>query len=227
MDRTCSTVSCAGSPPRVRGKEAAAEKLFRLRWITPACAGKREAFRHRPADCKDHPRVCGEKKRSSAQSARSSGSPPRVRGKVACKLFTLPRLRITPACAGKSMPVAPAYSAGGDHPRVCGEKVDCAVRAVSKAGSPPRVRGKDTLRTLLRPATGITPACAGKSGTQQCRRRGTRDHPRVCGEKWLPWGSDRPNSGSPPRVRGKVYDFFINLYIYRITPACAGKRFLS
>ena len=51
---------------------------------------------------------------------------------------------------------------------------------------------------------GITPACAGK------RVRGTpdsindKDHPRVCGEKYLRRKHSTGSAGSPPRVRGKV-----------------------
>ena len=71
-----------GSPPRVRGKAAlwrVSRPLFR---ITPACAGK-SAKAERTSRCSwDHPRVCGEKDLVSRQLHFSTGSPPRVRGKV-------------------------------------------------------------------------------------------------------------------------------------------------
>ena len=51
-----------------------------------------------------------------------------------------------------------------------------------------------------------------------------QDHPRVCGEKH-PGGSSIPkNSGSPPRVRGKVHNLAFDALHDGITPACAGKR---
>ena len=50
--------------------------------ITPACAGKRRAVLGCNAVRWDHPRVCGEKMCCTAIALRSSGSPPRVRGKV-------------------------------------------------------------------------------------------------------------------------------------------------
>ena len=50
-----------------------------------------------------------------------------------------------------------------------------------------------------------------------------QDHPRVCGEKSFSSMSQSRPSGSPPRVRGKVYGCANYNYQYGITPACAGK----
>ena len=51
------------------------------------------------------------------------------------------------------------------------------------------------------------------------------DHPRVCGEKSA-WIAAVVNElGSPPRVRGKVFNDGIMIYYMRITPAYAGKRY--
>ena len=54
-------------------------------------------------------------------------------------------------------------------------------------------------------------------------RTGTRDHPRVCGEKPESgrWGEQ--DAGSPPRMRGKAPRFLIAKGLFRITPAYAGK----
>ena len=53
-----------GSPPRMRGKEAAGLVQILGCRITPAYAGKRICrCSHRPAH-RDHPRVCGEKSTS-------------------------------------------------------------------------------------------------------------------------------------------------------------------
>ena len=70
----------------------------------------------------------------------------------------------------------------------------------------------------------ITPACAGKSFLPLLQCFLLRDHPRVCGEKFLSVSFDSPQSGSPPRVRGK--GLFVSACNVRlgITPACAGKR---
>ena len=69
----------------------------------------------------------------------------------------------------------------------------------------------------------ITPAYAGKSIKTAGRDRYTRDHPRLCGEKFL-IARNRPHqSGSPPPMRGKEELFYKNLLTKGITPAYAGK----
>ena len=70
-----------------------------------------------------------------------------------------------------------------DHPRVCGEKRSDNPALASEHGSPPRVRGKETLVKQTTLKVGITPACAGKSFIFQRRMVEFGDHPRVCGEK--------------------------------------------
>ena len=70
---------------------------------------------------------------------------------------------------------------------------------------------------------GITPAYAGKSVFLALRSAISWDHPRVCGEKlsgcvWL-----RVYGGSPPRMRGKVNRYPVQIPVNGITPAYAGK----
>ena len=90
-------------------------------------------------------------------------------------------------------------------------------------GSPPRMRGKVVGTPFLFSLTGITPACAGKSGRESGTRACCRDHPRVCGEKVnLEAGVCRV-WGSPPRVRGKGQGFQVCKVARGITPAYAGK----
>ena len=74
-------IKAVGSPPRVRGKEKKDYPRSEDSWITPACAGKREAWRKFISQERDHPRVCGEKNIYVQQPNRRDGSPPRVRGK--------------------------------------------------------------------------------------------------------------------------------------------------
>ena len=71
----------AGSPPRVRGKEAA-QTAFGCR-------------------VEDHPRVCGEKSTRWIRWRAAEGSPPRVRGKDRQSPRRSLLTGITPACAGK------------------------------------------------------------------------------------------------------------------------------
>ena len=211
-----------GSPPRVRGKDSSESSFVALLRITPACAGKRRPSLWRTPYSKDHPRVCGEKKQVNCCEKHSTGSPPRVRGKAGVGSQTVLPHRITPACAGKSVPVELYHDKVKDHPRVCGEKPKLVLLSAVGSGSPPRVRGKGTgqpvrSRRGITPACagkrcwrgfspylgGITPACAGKSALSGHAAACGEDHPRVCGEKAFCISSGDGSKGSPPRVRGK------------------------
>ena len=76
---------------------------------------------------------------------------------------------------------------------------------------------------MFLPFSGITPACAGKSGLQGSSRLLRGDHPRMCGEKGLSTFWSRNHSGSPPRMRGKVRAQCVQRDCVGITPAYAGK----
>ena len=89
---------------------------------------------------------------------------------------------------------------------------------------PPRMRGKDCPCPRLVEVEGITPAYAGKRNAQRLGASGSRDHPRVCGEKTL-WSSTvTPCWGSPPHMRGKVAKASNGNCGHGITPPYAGKR---
>ena len=85
------------------------------------------------------------------------------------------------------------------------------------------MRGKPTMRPIVRGCWRITPADAGKT----CRLGGggarEKDHPRGCGENCAAGMMSRWTAGSPPRMRGKLYIAFFAHYKSRITPADAGK----
>ena len=147
--------------------------------------------------------MCGEKATFAAAKVLRGGSPPRVRGEVAIVFLTEFCDRITPACAGRSSACNANRDAIRDHPRVCGEKLRAVSSCISRAGSPPRVRGEElgeiavAINQRITPACagrsrpqrlssrlpGITPACAGRSKQQKNHQRYRQDHPRVCGEK--------------------------------------------
>ena len=212
-----------GSPPRVRGKVHDTKHRSLRDRITPACAGKRP----RPAPYsgigEDHPRVCGEKLVELVLCCMVSGSPPRVRGKAANADALKNSDRITPACAGKSHRSSPRKTPAQDHPRVCGEKAYDYEDEEIVEGSPPRVRGKESLQKFSQDCNRITPACAGKSPPAPQRRSANGDHPRVCGEKAVQMVIYWRRRGSPPRVRGKGRGSSFPAGVQGITPACAGK----
>ena len=98
---TCRTCAPSGSPPRMRGKGGVFPGAVRADGITPAYAGKRPGNVSGAHNVWDHPRVCGEKRRSSWCRPCSGGSPPRMRGKVRHADSWCLTFGITPAYAGK------------------------------------------------------------------------------------------------------------------------------
>ena len=196
-----------GSPPRVRGKLTFRSCLPPVSGITPACAGKTGNFWLYTFRAGDHPRVCGENISIVSVPADESG--------------------ITPACAGKTLRRYRSRKASGDHPRVCGENALPLCKTLLDVGSPPRVRGKRISQMGGCGRRGITPACAGKTSSSCRTNPKSGDHPRVCGENILPWQVRIWNSGSPPRVRGKLFKPLYAVLLLWITPACAGKTSVS
>ena len=87
--RVCGEKACAsgahsrqpGSPPRMRGKANQCRRHPPGEGITPAYAGKRKTSTKREWLLWDHPRVCGEKPHWRQVRGRTTGSPPRMRGK--------------------------------------------------------------------------------------------------------------------------------------------------
>ena len=111
---------------------------------------------------------------------------------------------ITPAYAGKSLIFSLFFRNRQDHPRVCGEKTITGAYVGDRAGSPPRMRGKERQGGRQGTRRRITPAYAGKRAV----------HPV----------HDTVSRGSPPRMRGKAYSWGKAHHDKRITPAYAGKR---
>ena len=127
-----------------------------------------------------------------------------MRGKVAIP-DDAPRFeRITPAYAGKSRSQGSHTAPPGDHPRVCGEKLEQHLQQARQRGSPPRMRGKGFCNSIAFTSAGITPAYAGKSEAKEFACKDGRDH--------------------PPRMRGKVFASPPAMLPTGITPAYAGKR---
>ena len=56
-------------------------------------------------------------------------------------------VRITPACAGKSLIPGAIHELKQDHPRLCGEKETITEEKTFTKGSPPPVRGKEKAPT--------------------------------------------------------------------------------
>ena len=156
----------AGSPPRMRGKPTATIRQSRTGRITPADAGKTPAKTQERHAREDHPRGCGENIRASAAETWTTGSPPRMRGKPVVRVRKRSVNRITPADAGKTAGKSVYECTAEDHPRGCGENPVHRLSPSPWGGSPPRMRGKRTLRLPLCLPPRITPADAGKTPGQ-------------------------------------------------------------
>ena len=106
-----------------------------------------------------------------------------MRGKGVHRQHQVEAEGITPAYAGKRGMEAREGDVGGDHPRVCGEKVRLPHLVLNRLGSPPRMRGKVDKHDPKRGQHRITPAYAGKRLPETYDHDRRKDHPRVCGEK--------------------------------------------
>ena len=130
----------------MRGKPLKFLRACTMIRITPADAGKTFVFSSWRQQQQDHPRGCGENEIDYRTFERCGGSPPRMRGKPDTPADETEQDRITPADAGKTRFGGVWQHNHKDHPRGCGENIN-AINAVSgETGSPPRMRGKRTLR---------------------------------------------------------------------------------
>ena len=130
---------------------------------------------------------------------------------------------ITPAYAGKSVKLHELFFCRRDHPRLCGEKPFPHFSTLFRWGSPPPMRGKGIHIIWSKNHFRITPAYAGKSNLNFPLKFIIWDHPRLCGEKPPTYCVKICRTGSPPPMRGKVFDHRKNQFDVGITPAYAGK----
>ena len=187
----------------MRGKRTGCGQQISDPRITPAHAGKTRIRRIAVVRRQDHPRACGENTTMQQAIATTTGSPPRMRGKLDYKQKPQLERRITPAHAGKTIPLPVRQVQYEDHPRACGENQRERGSCEPGIGSPPRMRGK---RVLI-----------------PCSLSAHRDHPRACGENGSALFGKCLTLGSPPRMRGKLVSDGVPGRRARITPAHAGK----
>ena len=110
-----------------------------------------------------------------------------------------------------------------DHPRTCGENLKKKACLLGLLGSPPHLRGKRGLLLFSKLHFRITPAPAGKTLLYRGKTRSMKDHPRTCGENNHIFCLCFCIPGSPPHLRGKLFSFLFTPFLFRITPAPAGK----
>ena len=147
-----------------------------------------------------------------------------MRGKGFRAFPSTSKYRITPAYAGKRFDPFGKLNIRQDHPRLCGEKSGILRANDATTGSPPPMRGKVCYWVKIPVNFRITPAYAGKSASSVIPYFAAWDHPRLCGEKDRIAKLSYAMKGSPPPMRGKVFNIEVLKSVIRITPAYAGKR---
>ena len=169
--------------------------------------------------------MCGENVSARAKLSTSFGSPPRVWGKRNILNFQDVGIGFTPTCVGKTSLKDFLNQFAGVHPHVCGENSSCISSNACLVGSPPRVWGKPTLRTVSYACRRFTPTCVGKTQFCFCSAKALPVHPHVCGENSTVKGDHVFVLGSPPRVWGKPDQLARNAVTTRFTPTCVGKTY--
>ena len=169
--------------------------------------------------------MCGGTGRQLISDIGEIGLSPRVRGNPAPSRCTNTAAGSIPACAGEPRPV-PAAAAARVYPRVCGGTSICCSKIRPRKGLSPRVRGNPFSPSILLPAAGSIPACAGEPG-RLCRPVTFRGvYPRVCGGTRLTLWLFRPCGGLSPRVRGNRGQFRRRRRRPGSIPACAGEPWI-
>ena len=99
----------------------------------------------------DHPRACGANGFVDTRHYDTSGSSPRMRGKLILTVLRQLLRRIIPAHAGQTQPAPQPSTPNTDHPRACGANGHAFGVCHWCSGSSPRMRGKqsDFMRKLL------------------------------------------------------------------------------
>ena len=212
-----------GSSPRVRGKLLFCSPEVKSARIIPARAGQTRSRRAGSRCRPDHPRACGANDAPSATKSRTCGSSPRVRGKQGMGRHVRAARRIIPARAGQTVRRTWRARPGSDHPRACGANWSMPDKYRGGFGSSPRVRGKPWRMSSSSPHSRIIPARAGQTFRWQRPWLPDTDHPRACGANGAILVFVFLESGSSPRVRGKLLRLFRAVRRDRIIPARAGQ----
>ena len=214
-----------GSSPRVRGKPRDRAAPVRQDGLIPARAGKTSRWRLIRRARGAHPRACGENTCFATSTCPTSGSSPRVRGKLGHDLLGDKADGLIPARAGKTAHTPVSVYHGWAHPRACGENLVRVCKKQLAAGSSPRVRGKLIIVDRGDHRVGLIPARAGKTIKDVRSEARIPAHPRACGENQRTLRYPRHQAGSSPRVRGKRGMGGASSAGLRLIPARAGKTF--
>ncbi len=114
-----------GSSPRLRGTRARRIRIRSDAGIIPALAGNTNGLTTQLVLLRDHPRACGEHLPRSMSAIRLTGSSPRLRGTLTLPAIGPHEDGIIPALAGNTTRSTRRTRPPRDHPRACGEHLQC------------------------------------------------------------------------------------------------------
>ena len=165
--------------------------------------------------------MCGADLQGTLNQVTWTGSPPRVRSRLAfCGIGGQP-IGITSACAEQTDNELTVTNGNKDHLRVCGADGIMNRTKSCPMGSPPRVRSRRASHSCAMFHVGITSACAEQTATCRVSASAISDHLRVCGADGSESFDLNVNTGSPPRVRSRPSLSGRAARRGRITSACA------
>ncbi len=169
-------------PPRTRGGQDGPQPAAGLRPSTPAHAGRTARPRSRSTRSTLYPRARGEDVVVLAAGAAVPPLPPRTRGGRRLLVFACSSCASTPAHAGRTRRSRRHGRSVSLYPRARGEDTESLEKGWLPIPLPPRTRGGQAHRQVLRPELPSTPAHAGRTPRAWCRCRRRTLYPRARGE---------------------------------------------
>mgnify|MGYP000663113259 CR=1 FL=1 len=216
-------MSISGSSPRVWGKLNHQRLEAQCVRFIPTRVGKAAhisvALVHRAV----HPHACGESQHPLPGSHRSSGSSPRVWGKLRRLWSGHAHPRFIPTRVGKAISCSGPERTASVHPHACGESEEQIRDLKAGCGSSPRVWGKLPPPEQLHRIDRFIPTRVGKARTRPPFHPGSPVHPHACGESRRRVTLYRFHSGSSPRVWGKREESKNGNHRMRFIPTRVGK----
>ena len=188
----------------MRGKQGITAGGFADFRNIPAYAGKTSRGLLVAHMATEHPRVCGENANQLSYAKTCTGTSPRMRGKRGILRRGWKVFRNIPAYAGKTFGRKQPKKNTPEHPRVCGENSLKDKLFAWNEGTSPRMRGKPRPCHLRLHNIRNIPAYAGKTWRRSFHRWTGAEHPRVCGENPVAYAMSISDTGTSPRMRGKL-----------------------
>ena len=157
-----------GSSPHMRGTLRGGELFAQRLGIIPAYAGNTCSWLSSPSIRRDHPRICGEHRRTVRSCVLLHGIIPAYAGNTMRGAMAMDGRMDHPRICGEHLlfvyggfhcwGIIPAYAGNTrfshcgdcrsrDHPRICGEHPHPAIGSRLREGSSPHMRGTHHART--------------------------------------------------------------------------------